>query len=67
MDIVRALWGTKLRFQVANALLATTSHFTAGVHKLKASSYDLEHKDYKGILEWFNERMNTDFDKIFNF
>ena len=36
-------------------MLATTSHFTAGVHKLKASSYDLELKDYEGILEWINE------------
>ena len=55
VDIVRGLFGVKLDLKVANAMLATTSHFTKGVHDYKASRYDLELRDYEGILEWINE------------
>ena len=61
MDIVRALYGTKLRLRVANAMLATTSHFTRGLKDFKASYYDLALRDYEGILEWINTyRPNPD-------
>ncbi len=55
VDIVRALFGVKGELQVANAMLATTSHFTRGVHDYKASRYDLELKDFEGVLGWINE------------
>ena len=55
VDIVRSLFGVKLDLKVADAMLATTSHFTEGVHKYKAFRYDLDVRDYEGILEWINE------------
>ena len=55
VGIVRALFGVKADLHVANAMLATTSHFTKGVGEYKASRYDLELRDYEGILEWINE------------
>ena len=61
IDVVRALYGVKIKLEVANMMLATTSHFTSGVQQLKASQYDLELKDYEGMLEWINEyRPNPD-------
>jgi HJR/Mrr/RecB family endonuclease len=55
VDIVRALYGIKSDLKVASALLATTSYFTKGVKDFKASRYDIELKDYEGILEWINQ------------
>ncbi len=55
VDIVRALWGVKQDLRVANAMLATTSHFTEGVDAFKASRYDLELRDYEGVVEWLNK------------
>lgn len=55
VDIARALYGVKYDLKVANAMLATTTHFTRGVHDFKASRYDLALRDYEGILEWLNE------------
>lgn len=55
VDIVRALYGVKYDLKVANAMLATTSYFTKGVEEFNASRYDLELRDYEGILEWVNE------------
>jgi len=55
VDIVRALYGIKLDLRVANAMLATTSHFTKNARDYKASRYDLELRDYRGILEWLNQ------------
>ena len=55
VDIIRALYGVKSNFKVANALLATTSYFTKGAIDFKASRYDIELKDYSAILEWINE------------
>jgi uncharacterized protein YjbI with pentapeptide repeats len=61
VDIVRGLYGVKSDLRVANALLATTSYFTKGVKDFKASRYDIELKDYEGILEWINQyRPNPD-------
>lgn len=55
IDIVRQLYGVKIQLGVANMMLATTSQFTKGVKDYKSSRYDLELKDYEGILEWINE------------
>ena len=55
VGIARALYGTKLRLDVSNALLATTSFFTKGVRELSGSKYLLELRDYEGVLEWINE------------
>ncbi|WPD23102.1 MAG: restriction endonuclease [Candidatus Electrothrix scaldis] len=55
VDIVRALYGVKHDLRVGNALLATTSNFTKGVYDFKASRYDLELRDFEGILKWLNE------------
>ncbi len=61
VEIARALYGVKTDLRVASALLATTSHFTRGVKAYKASHYDLELRDYEGILEWINTyRPNPD-------
>ena len=61
IDVVRALYGVKLRLGVANALLATTSHFAKGIKSFKASVYDIELKEYEGIVEWLNTyRPNPD-------
>jgi hypothetical protein len=55
VDIARSLFGVKGDLNVGMSMLATTSHFTKGVKKYKASRYDLELKDYEGVLEWVNE------------
>lgn len=55
VDIARALYAVKGEHRVANAMLATTSHFTAGVHAFKSSRYDFELRDYEAILSWINE------------
>lgn len=61
VDIARALYGTDAVHDGANALLATTSFFTQGVMEYKASRYNLELRDYHGVLEWINEyRPNPD-------
>jgi hypothetical protein len=33
-------------------MLATTSFFTQGAKQFKSSRYNLELRDYNGILEW---------------
>ncbi len=55
IDVARALYGVKMDLNVANMMLATTSHFSRDLHAWKASRYDLELRDYEGILEWLNE------------
>lgn len=54
VDVIRSLFGMKLDLKVANAMLATTSHFSHSAHEYKASRYDLQLRDYEGILEWIN-------------
>ena len=51
----RSLFFVKGELKAANALLATTSYFTKGVKDYKASRYDLELKDFEGVIEWINE------------
>ena len=55
VDIARSLWGVKSDKKVANALLATTSHFTRDVFHFKASRYDLELRDFEGVVDWINK------------
>lgn len=55
VEIVRALYGVKHDLRVANALLATTSFFTKGVHEYKASRYDLQLRDYSGLVSWIKQ------------
>lgn len=55
VEIVRALYGTKSSFPGAHAILATTSFFTRGAQKFKASRYDLHLRDFEGILKWLDE------------
>lgn len=54
IDLVRGLYCVRQDLQVANILLATTSYFSAEVHKYKASRYDLELRDFEGIVDWLN-------------
>jgi restriction system protein len=55
VDIARSLFGVKGDLNVGMSMLATTSYFTKGVNEYKASRYDLELKDYEGVLKWINE------------
>ena len=55
IDVVRALYGVKADLKIGNALLATTSQFSQDIHNYKASRYDLELKDFHGLIEWINE------------
>lgn len=55
VEFIRGLFGVKLDLKVANAMLATTSHFTRGAQAYKASRYDLQLRDYEDILEWIDE------------
>jgi restriction system protein len=52
VEIVRALYGAKSSFDGVNAMLATTSSFTQGARKFKSSRYNLELRDYAGVVEW---------------
>jgi HJR/Mrr/RecB family endonuclease len=52
VDIVRSIYGIQTDRRIANVLLATTSFFTEDAKKYKAERYDLELRDYYGILEW---------------
>lgn len=54
VEIVRGLYCIKGEIRASNALLATTSHFTKGVKDFKASRYDLELKDFEGVIDWIN-------------
>lgn len=55
IDIARSIYGVKSDLHIANAMLATTSFFTKGVHDFKASRYDFELRDYQGITEWLEQ------------
>lgn len=52
VEVVRALYCVKSELKVANALLATTSSFTRGVHDFRRSRYDLDLKDFGDIVDW---------------
>lgn len=55
VDLVRSLLGVKTVFPAANMLVATTSYFSRNAQQFKESRYDLELKDYDGILDWIGE------------
>lgn len=56
IEVARALYGVRdLVMPAGMLMLATTSFFSRGVQALKASRYDLELRDYAGIIEWLNE------------
>lgn len=38
--------------KIGMTMLATTSHFTRGVHDYKAKRYDLALRDFEGIVDW---------------
>jgi Restriction endonuclease/Pentapeptide repeats (8 copies) len=52
VDIVRSVYGIQTDKRIANVLLATTSFFTDDAKRFKAERYDLELRDYDGIVEW---------------
>jgi len=54
IEIARSLYGTRVVQNGANALLVTTSSFTKGVRDYKASRYNMELRDYHGVLDWIN-------------
>ncbi len=55
IDVARALYGVKTDLKAASMMLATTSHFSRDLQAYKTSRYDLELRDYEGIVEWINE------------
>ena len=36
-------------------MLATTTYFTKGVNDFKTSRYDLDTKDFNGIIDWVQQ------------
>ncbi len=53
---VRALYGLKSDEGVTKAILATTTHFTKdALMFFERHKWELEQKDYEGIMEWINE------------
>lgn len=55
IELARRLYFVKSELKVGMAMLATTSHFTKGVHEFKTSRWDFRLRDFTGILEWINE------------
>jgi HJR/Mrr/RecB family endonuclease len=55
VDIARSLYAVKGDLRVANAMIATTSSFTQGVHDYKTSRYDFHLSDYEQLIEWMNQ------------
>ena len=52
IEAARSLYSVKNEMKVSNAIIATTSTFTKGVHDFSASRYDFSLRDYDGIMEW---------------
>ena len=53
---VRALYGVKSDEGATKAILATTTHFTRDATMFfERHKWELEQKDYDGIMEWINE------------
>lgn len=55
IEIVRALYGVKTDLRVGMSMIATTSFFSKDVTAYKTSRYDLELRDFNGIVDWINE------------
>lgn len=66
IGIVRGLYCIEGEIRVSNALLATTAGFGTDAGKCSASRYDLEMKDFEGVIDWINTcRPNPD-GKLYN-
>jgi transcriptional regulator with XRE-family HTH domain len=56
VELVRALYGVKTHEHASKAILATTSSFTRGAENLfHAHQWELEPRDYRGVLDWIND------------
>jgi len=56
VDPVRALYGVKGDERATKAIFATTTHFTRDATMFfEKHKWELEQKDYEGIMEWINE------------
>lgn len=55
VGVVRSIYGIQTDLKFSNILIATTSFFTSVAWKYKSNRWDLELRDYKGVLEWINE------------
>lgn len=55
VDVARSLYSVKSDLRVGMSMLATTSWFSKDVYSYKASRYDLELRDFAGIMEWINQ------------
>lgn len=52
---VRALYGVKCREKATKAILATTTYFTRDAKiEFKENIWELELREYKGIIDWIN-------------
>jgi len=53
---VRALYGVKCREKATEAILATTTYFTKDARlEFREHYWELELRDYKGIIRWIND------------
>ena len=53
VELVRSLYGVKVHEKATKAILATTSRFTASAQEFGDQHlWELELKDYKGIIAW---------------
>jgi len=52
VEIARQLAGVKGHIGVPNAVIVTTSSFTAGVHEFSAARHDLSLVDFAAIVKW---------------
>jgi DNA-binding NarL/FixJ family response regulator len=55
VDIARSLYSVKSDLRVGMSMLATTSYFSKDVYAYKSSRYDLELRDFTGVVEWINQ------------
>ncbi len=56
VGLVRALYGVKVHERASKAILATSSSFTKNAQELlEAHRWELEGRDYHGILKWISQ------------
>ncbi len=65
IDVARALYGMKTDLRIGMALIATTSYFSRDVYSFKSSRYDLDLKDFEGVVEWINEYRPNPYGKLY--
>jgi restriction endonuclease Mrr len=55
IEVVRSLYGVKIDEKATKAVLATTTSFTSEALRLFAAhQWELEPRDYEGVVEWIN-------------